>query len=55
MNIGNYLNRYSEDLKLKNYSDNTIKNYVSQVGLFLNHFNSLVTKPSLINKVNTPI
>lgn len=50
MNIGNYLNRYSEDLKLKNYSDNTIKNYVSQVGLFLNHFNSLVTKPSEIKE-----
>jgi integrase/recombinase XerD len=50
MNIGNYLNRYSEDLKLKNYSENTIKNYVSQVGLFLNHFNDKVTKPSEIKE-----
>lgn len=50
MNIGNYLNRYSDDLKLKNYSENTIKNYVSQVGLFLKHFNAQVTKPSEIKE-----
>ena len=50
MNIGNYLNRYSEDLRLKNYSENTIKNYVSQVGLFLNYFNDKVTKPSEIKE-----
>lgn len=50
MNIGNYLFRYSEDLKMKNYSENTIKNYVSQVGLFLNRFNSKVTKPSEIKE-----
>jgi len=50
MNIGNYLHRYSEDLRLKNYSENTIKNYVSQVGLFLNHFNNKVTKPSEIKE-----
>lgn len=50
MNIGNYLIRYSEDLRLKNYSENTIKNYVSQVGLFLNHFNDKVTKPSEIKE-----
>jgi integrase/recombinase XerD len=50
MNIGNYLNRYSGDLRLKNYSENTIKNYVSQVGLFLNRFNDQVTKPSEIKE-----
>ena len=37
MNIGKYISMYSEDLKLKNYSDNTIKNYCSQVELFLKH------------------
>lgn len=50
MNIGKYLQMYSEDLKLKNYSDSTIENYVCQVGSFLNHFNSVVTKPSEINE-----
>lgn len=50
MNIGNYLIRYSEDLRLKNYSENTIKNYVSQVCLFLNYFNDKVTKPSEIKE-----
>jgi site-specific recombinase XerD len=50
MNIGNYLSRYSEDLILKNYSENTISNYVSQVGLFLKRFNDQVTKPSEIKE-----
>ena len=50
MDIGKYLELYSEDLKLKNYSDSTIENYVCQVGSFLSHFNSLVTKPSEINE-----
>ena len=50
MNIGKYMELYSEDLKLKNYSQKTIDNYVSQVGCFLNHFNNTVTKPSEINE-----
>lgn len=50
MNIGRYLEMYSEDLRLKNYAQNTIDNYLSQVRCFLNHFNSLVTKPSEINE-----
>jgi len=50
MNIGKYLEMYSRDLSLKNYSDNTIENYCSQVKLFLNHFESLATKPSEINE-----
>lgn len=50
MNIGNYLKRYSEDLRLKNYAENTIANYVSQVGLFLKRFNDQVTKPSEIKE-----
>jgi integrase/recombinase XerD len=52
MNIGNYITRYSEDLKIKNYSDNTIKNYSKQVELFLNHFNNKATKPSEITEKN---
>lgn len=35
MNIGKYLELYSKELKFKNYSQNTIKNYVFQVELFL--------------------
>lgn len=50
MNIGKYINQYSEDLKLKNYSDNTIKNYCSQVELFLKYFEPVATKPSEISE-----
>jgi len=41
---------YSEDLKLKNYSSNTIENYKSQVSLFLKHFENVATKPSEISE-----
>lgn len=50
MNIGKYIQIYSEDLKLKNYADNTIKNYCSQVELFLKHFETVATKPSEISE-----
>jgi len=50
MNIGKYVEMYSEDLKLKNYSSNTVQNYASQVKLFLEHFNDVATKPSEISE-----
>lgn len=50
MNIGKYIQQYSEDLRLKNYSENTIKNYCSQVELFLKHFEPVATKPSEISE-----
>ncbi|MGZ9736517.1 tyrosine-type recombinase/integrase [Flavobacterium sp. GNP002] len=50
MNIGKYVELYSEDLKLKNYSENTISNYCSQVKLFLEFFNKVATKPSEISE-----
>ena len=50
MNIGKYVELYSEDLKLKNYSENTISNYSSQVKLFLEYFNKSATKPSEISE-----
>jgi integrase/recombinase XerD len=50
MNIGKYVELYSEDLRLKNYSENTISNYSSQVKLFLEYFNNVATKPSEISE-----
>ena len=50
MNIGKYIELYSEDLKLKNYSKNTIKNYTNQVKCFLEYFNNIATKPSEISE-----
>ncbi len=50
MNIGKYVQMYSEDLKLKNYAKSSIENYCSQVSLFLAYFNEKVTKPSEINE-----
>ncbi len=49
MNIGKYLELYSEDLRIKNYSNNTIQNYVSQVRCFLEYYNNVATKPSEIS------
>jgi len=50
MNIGKYIQQYSEDLRFKNYAENTIKNYVSQIKSFLEYFNSEATKPSEISE-----
>lgn len=50
MNIGKYVELYSEDLKLKNYAKNTIENYCSQVKCFLEYFNKVATKPSEISE-----
>lgn len=50
MNIGKYIQLYSEDLRLKNYAENTIKNYCSQIELFLKYFCDVATKPSEISE-----
>ncbi len=50
MNIPKYVEMYRNDLKLKNYSDNTIKNYSYQVELFLKNFDNQFTEPSKINE-----
>jgi len=50
MNIGNYIQSYSEELNRKGYRQESIKNYTSCVSKFLGHFNELVTKPSEINE-----
>lgn len=50
MNIGKYLQLYSEELNFKKYSGSTIENYSCQVKMFLEHFDKVVTKPSEINE-----
>lgn len=50
MNIGRYVQMYSDDLELKNYSSNTIENYKSQVAGFLKYFGKVATKPSEISE-----
>ena len=50
MNIPKYVEMYRNDLRLKNYSDNTIKNYSCQVEVFLKHFDTKFTEPSKINE-----
>lgn len=50
MNIGKYVAMYSEDLRLKNYSERTILNYCSQVKCFLEYFDDKATKPSEISE-----
>lgn len=48
MNVGKYVQMYSEDLRLKNYGDLTIKNYTSQVKLFLEYFDKKASKTTEI-------
>lgn len=50
MNIGKYVQLYSEDLQIKGYAKTTIENYCSQVALFLSDHNSVATKPSEISE-----
>lgn len=50
MNIGKYVEMYSRDLRLRNYSQRTIENYCSQVKLFLQYFEKVATKPSEISE-----
>lgn len=51
MDIGKLVKMYSEDLLLKNYSDNTISNYASQINCFLRYFNNVATKPTEISEL----
>ncbi len=50
MNIGKYVHQFSEDLRFKNYAENTIKTYCATVELFLRTFNETATKPSEITE-----
>jgi site-specific recombinase XerD len=51
MNIGKYVGLYSKDLMLKNYADNSIKNYCLQVSIFLKHHSSIANKPTEISEI----
>ena len=50
MNIGKYIELYSEDLRLKNYAESSIENYISQVKLFLLDHEKVATKPTEISE-----
>lgn len=50
MNIGKYVQMYSDDLRLKNYAESSIENYSSQVSLFLREHITVATKPSEISE-----
>jgi site-specific recombinase XerD len=50
MNIGKYLQMYSEELQRKGYRKNSIDNYLSYVKVFLEKHNHIVEKPSEINE-----
>lgn len=52
MNIPKYIDLYRKDLQLKNYSQNTIDNYSSQVLCFMHHFESKFTEPQKINEAS---
>lgn len=49
MNIGNYTKQLSDWMSYKRYSQESIKNYVSCLGKFLNNFEKEATKPSEIS------
>ena len=49
MNIPKYIEQYRKDLKLKNYAENTISNYISQLNCFLNTFDGKFSEPQKIN------
>lgn len=50
MNIPKFVEMYRKDLKFKNYSENTIKNYTSQVDVFLRKHEILYSEPAKINE-----
>jgi integrase/recombinase XerD len=50
MEIPKYLIQYRKDLEFKNYAENSISNYESQVKQFLYYFNGKFTEPIKINE-----
>lgn len=52
MNIPKYITEFRNELQRKGYRDNSIKNYVSCVELFLQHFDGKVTEPVKVNEAH---
>lgn len=50
MNIPKYVDLYRKDLEFKNYADNSIDNYCSQVFSFLKFFDGKFSEPQKINE-----
>lgn len=50
MQIPKFIEMYRKDLQLKNYSENTIKNYSCQVEIFLRSQEKEFTEPSKVNE-----
>lgn len=50
MNIPKWSNQFRKDLMVKNYSESSIDNYVSQIKSFLTYFNGRFTEPVKINE-----
>lgn len=50
MEITKHLIQYRKDLEFKNYAENSIENYVSQVASFLNYFDGKFADASRINE-----
>jgi len=50
MQIPKYVELYRKDLMLKNYAENTIKNYCFQVELFLINQEKVFTEPAKVNE-----
>lgn len=50
MNIGKYIDEYSNELERKGYRNESIKNYVSCVSKFLSSFEKKANKPTEINE-----
>lgn len=48
MEIPKHLDKYRNELELKNYSSNTVRCYIGLVKLFLQHFNNSYTEPKKI-------
>lgn len=47
MNIPKYIELYRRELLIKNYAENTIENYCSQIGSFLHHFSNIENSKSI--------
>ena len=52
MNIPKYIHLYGKELSLRNYSQNTIKSYSSQLESFLKYYDLIFTEPVKINEVS---